>query len=592
RLPLTPNGKVDRAALPFPDTPMFKADKQSAAPADAAAAAGDSELRPELAALSPTERAVALIWIDLLELPAATPVDADANFFDLGGHSILATRMVFRVRKDFAVDAPLGLVFTRPTLRAMAAAVDALQSELQLDDAQAPEAPEAAAPAAGGGGAAAAAGGQQPSYADDLEALLPQVPRVGAAYMAYPPALVEPSGAPTFLLTGATGFLGAFVLAELLRRHPAATVLCLTRAKTSEAAMARVRAAAEANLVWDEAWAPRVRAVVGDLAQPRLGMSGSDWARCAETADAIVHNGALVHWVYPYEKLRAPNVLSTIEVLRLAAAHHAKPLTFVSSTSALDTDHYVELGASLGAGIRESDDLEGSRHGLQTGYGQSKWVSEKLLAEARAHGLPVTIVRPGYVLGHSQTGVTNTDDFIWRLAKGCIELGQSPVMNNAVNLCPVDYVAHVVVEAVSQPRALAHLVYHVFNRERFRFQQMFDLLRAYGYAVADVEYMQWRSRLMDFTLANNDTALYPLLHYVLDDLPTSTKSPDLDDCHTQQLLAGTGIRCASMRALMGLYLAYLVKADFIAAPDAGRATAQLPELDIVVRGLVSRSSNN
>ncbi|KAJ1798565.1 large subunit of alpha-aminoadipate reductase, partial [Coemansia sp. RSA 2399] len=277
RLPLTPNGKVDRAALPFPDTPMFKSDKHIAASADAAdAAAGDNELRPELAALSPTERAVALIWIDLLELSASTPVEADANFFDLGGHSILATRMVFRVRKDFAVDAPLGLVFTQPTLRAMAAAVDALQSELQLDDAQAPE---VAAPAA----AAAATGSQQPSYADDLETLLPQVPHVGAAYMAYPPVLVESSGAPTFLLTGATGFLGAFVLAELLRRHPKSTVLCLTRAKTSEAAMARVRAAAEANLVWNEAWATRVRAVVGDLAQPHLGMSSSDWTQCAET---------------------------------------------------------------------------------------------------------------------------------------------------------------------------------------------------------------------------------------------------------------------------------------------------------------------
>ncbi|KAJ2546079.1 large subunit of alpha-aminoadipate reductase, partial [Coemansia sp. RSA 1933] len=127
RLPLTPNGKVDRAALPFPDTPMFRADA-AAAPATAA--------RPDLAALAPTERAMALIWIDLLELSAATPIERDANFFDLGGHSILATRMVFRVRKDFAVDAPLGLVFKRPTLRAMAAAVDALQSELQLDDAQ------------------------------------------------------------------------------------------------------------------------------------------------------------------------------------------------------------------------------------------------------------------------------------------------------------------------------------------------------------------------------------------------------------------------------------------------------------------------
>ncbi|KAJ2607895.1 large subunit of alpha-aminoadipate reductase [Coemansia sp. RSA 1804] len=566
RLPLTPNGKVDKAALPFPDTPMFRADAP-AAPADAA--------HPELAALRPTERALALIWIDLLELGAATRVDADASFFDLGGHSILATRLVFRVRTDFAVDdAPLGLVFQTPTLRAMAAAVDALRGGLQ--------------PAPG-----AASEEQEADYADDLDALLPQVPTPPTPYMAYPPAIADPAGpAPTFLLTGATGFLGAFVLAELLRRHPSGTVVCLTRAPTPAAALARVREAAEANHVWDAAAAGRVRAVVGDLGKDRLGLSAADWAECARSVDAVVHNGALVHWVYPYAKLRAPNVVSTLWVLRLAAEHHVKPVTFVSSTSALDTDHYVALGASLAAGIRESDDLQGSRRGLQTGYGQSKWVAENLMARARQNGLPVTVVRPGYVLGHSRSGVTNTDDFIWRLAKGCVELRQSPVMNNAVNLCAVDYVAHVVVEAITQPRALAHLVYHVFNAERFRFQDLFDALRAHGYAVADVAYMAWRARLMDYTLAGaKDSALFPLLHYVLDDLPTSTKSPDLDDAHTRALLDGTGIACPSMRDLMGRYLAYLVKAQFLPAPPAAAAAEkQLPELDIVVRGLVSRNN--
>ncbi|KAJ2782353.1 large subunit of alpha-aminoadipate reductase [Coemansia interrupta] len=571
RLPLTPNGKVDKAALPFPDTPMFARD--GAETADTAAQQAE---RPELAGMSATERALALVWADLLGLAPSQRLDLDANFFDMGGHSVLATRMVFRVRTDFAVDAPLGLVFSSPTLRAMARAVDALQSELQLDD----------APAA----AAAAAAPEHSAYAADLDALLPELPRLGAAYVAYPPVLVEQDGAPTFLLTGATGFLGAFVLAALLSRHPRATVLCLTRAATPEAALERVRKAAAANLVWNDAWADRVRALVGDLAQPHLGLSDSDWAYCVEHVDAVVHNGALVHWVYPYEKLRAPNVLSTLEVLRLASEHHVKPVTFVSSTSALDTDHYVELADAQQGGVRESDDLEGSRRGLSTGYGQSKWVAEKLLMHARQDGFPVTIVRPGYVLGHSQTGATNTDDFIWRLAKGCVELGESPVMHNSVNLCPVDYVANVVVECISQPRALAHLVYHVFNRERFRFQNLFDLMRLYGYAIGDVEYIMWRQHLMDYTLANNDSALYPLLHYVLDDLPTSTKSPDLDDSHTVELLEGTGVMCTSMRDLVGLYLAYLVKAGFLEKPEGGER--QLPELEYELHGVVSRTSHN
>ncbi|KAJ2799063.1 large subunit of alpha-aminoadipate reductase [Coemansia guatemalensis] len=572
RLPLTPNGKVDRAALPFPDTPAFRA-AAPAAPAE----------RPELAAMSATQRALALVWLELLPLPADVPLSLDADFFDLGGHSVLATRMVFRVRKALAVDAPLGIVFRCPTLRAMAAALDRQQGLLPTEPAAEPS--EAAEEAADEDAT--------PAYAADLDALLPQLPRLGAAYVAYPPALVERDATPTFLLTGATGFLGAFVLDTLLRRHPRASVICLTRAADAAAATARVRAAAEANLVWRDEWAPRVRGIPGDLAQPRLGLSPDDWRFCAENVDAIVHNGALVHWVYPYAKLRAANVLGTVEALRLSADTRVKPLVFVSSTSALDTDHYVQLGAA--APIRESDDLSGSRRGLMTGYGQSKWVAENLLAHARRDGFPVTIVRPGYVLGHSTSGATNADDFIWRLAKGCVQLGLSPVMANAVNICPVDYVARVVVEAVSLPRALDHLVYHVFNHDHFRFQDLFDCLRRYGYPVLDAEYMRWRAHLMESTLADRDSALYPLLHYVLDDLPTSTKSPALDDAHTRDLLRESGVQCPPIVSLVGLYIAYLVKAGFLPRPppaQPGKPHEPLPELDVEVCTLVSRTSNN
>ncbi|KAJ2486818.1 large subunit of alpha-aminoadipate reductase [Coemansia sp. RSA 2050] len=542
RLPLTPNGKVDKAALPFPDTPA-------------------PPLLQQAAGGSPTERALAAVWADVLGL--GHPPAPESNFFDVGGHSVAATRMVFRVRTDFAVDAPLGLVFRCPVLRDMAAAIDALRGELQLTETPAVEAEETS------------------EYAADLAELIAMLPE--------PPTEIPSAAVPedaTYLLTGATGFLGAFVLDSLLRRHPRASVVCLVRAADSAAAMQRVRQAAVANLVWTDEWAHRVSAVTGDLAQPRLGLSEEDWGLCAGSVDVIVHNGALVHWVYPYARLRAANVLSTLEAVKLATEGRLKRLVFVSSTSALDTDHYVQLGC-----VGESDDLEGSRTGLMSGYGQSKWVAERLLMHARHCGWPVAIVRPGYVLGDSRSGATNADDFLWRLAKGCAQLQLSPVMANPVNVCPVDYVADVVTFAASQASALDHMVYHVFNRGGFRFHDIFDLMRAYGYPMVDAEYMRWRSVLMESTLDDRDSALYPLLHFVLDDLPTSTKSPDLDDKHTRGLLEGSGIVCPDIKDLFGLYLAYLVEAGFLDRPS-GPATRTLPTLDVEVQGLVTRTSNN
>ena len=82
-------------------------------------------------------------------------------------------------------------------------------------------------------------------------------------------------------------------------------------------------------------------------------------------------------------------------------------LTFVSSTAAIETEHYVQLSDSLinqgRLGVPEDDDLEGARRYLKTGYGQSKWVAEKLILEAGRRGLSGSILRPGYVVGDSRS---------------------------------------------------------------------------------------------------------------------------------------------------------------------------------------------
>ena len=105
-------------------------------------------------------------------------------------------------------------------------------------------------------------------------------------------------------------------------------------------------------------------------------------------------------------------MIGTLTAVELAATGKAKSFVFVSSTSAIDTEYYVRLSDSLAneqdalGGVPEDDDLEGARSNLKTGYGQSKWVSEKLLFEAGKRGLRGHIVRPGYVVGDSQSAGT------------------------------------------------------------------------------------------------------------------------------------------------------------------------------------------
>ncbi|KAI1798030.1 alpha-aminoadipate reductase Lys1p [Ganoderma leucocontextum] len=554
RMPLNPNGKIDKPALPFPDTAQV-------APAEPARA-GEA---------TPTEEAIRAIWARILP-NAPSPLPLDESFFDLGGHSILATRLIFEVRKAFLVDAPLGLIFDKPTIAALADAVERMRNaDLGLAGPRAPPSPTAEA---------AIAAGKKVEYGQDYEQLVAQLEpsylAVSADYTSRP---------LTVFLTGATGFLGAFILRDLLQRaERVKKVVCLVRAPDDAKAVERLHEGAAGRGVWDEAWlsSGRLEVVRGDLDRPRFGLDGGAWLRVAGEADAIIHNGALVHWVYPYERLRSANVLGTLTGVELASTGKPKLFVFVSSTSAIDTEYYVELSDSIG-GVPESDDLEGARASLKTGYGQSKWVSEKLLFEAGRRGLRGHIVRPGYVVGDSESAVTNTDDFLWRLVKGCTQLGLVPDINNTVNMVPVDHVARccalAAVAPLPPPRSSLSVL-HVTAAPRPTFNGFLGALAQYGFGTARSEYLHWRRQLERHVMEVQDNALFPLLHFVLDDLPTSTKAPELDDTNMRMLVGeGPGANGTVDDALMGKYLAWLVEAGFLPAPGAEGAEKALPRLE-------------
>ena len=427
KLPLNPNGKVDKPKLQFPTPKQLNLVAENTV-----SETDDSQF-------TNVEREVRDLWLSILPTKPAS-VSPDDSFFDLGGHSILATKMIFTLKKKLQVDLPLGTIFKYPTIKAFAAEIDRIKSS-------------------GGSSQGEVVENVTANYAEDAKKLVETLPS------SYPSReyFVEPNSAEgkttiNVFVTGVTGFLGSYILADLLGRSPknySFKVFAHVRAKDEEAAFARLQKAGITYGTWNEKFASNIKVVLGDLSKSQFGLSDEKWMDLANTVDIIIHNGALVHWVYPYAKLRDPNVISTINVMSLAAVGKPKFFDFVSSTSTLDTEYYFNLSDKLVSegkpGILESDDLMNSASGLTGGYGQSKWAAEYIIRRAGERGLRGCIVRPGYVTGASANGSSNTDDFLLRFLKGSVQLGKIPDIENSVNMVPVDHVARVVVATSLNP---------------------------------------------------------------------------------------------------------------------------------------------
>ncbi|MFD8750300.1 amino acid adenylation domain-containing protein [Kitasatospora sp. NPDC059577] len=578
-MPLTAAGKIDRRRLP--QAPLRAGSRArsgtgagigAAAGTGAAAGAGEGP-RGTAAAASPVEEAIGQLWAELLGVETVGPED---DFFALGGTSLLAMEMLARARIMFGIDVGRVRALTRallhePLLRDFARALQ--------------EARAGGGPGAGAGvpvGAEAVGAGLDRDLDPDLDPELGSVtgPAAGEtpvdwfaeARLTGPvgqswspaPSRAEPT---EILLTGATGFCGAHLLHALLATTRA-RIHCLVRAPDQEHAMERLRATQQRFLRHDLA-DPRVVPLVGDLTQPRVGLTGRQFDWMAGNLDAIHHLGGQVNFLYPYHQLREANVGGTREIVRLAGHSRGVPVHYLSTLAVL-----AGFGAAGVDKVTERTPLAYPER-IGVGYVESKWVAEQLLHNAAEAGLPVTVLRTNDVTGDLASGVMNTGTELCALIKYLADSGTCPDVRLLLDFVPADRFTHAIAHIAAHAPADGE-VYHLTSPQPGVLADLADRLRARGHRIDRLSYGEWVQGLVRFAAGRPTHPIAPFVPLFVDRAPGSELSisemyfrptfPLFDRANTDAALTGSGIELPAVDAgLIDHYLAELERDGFLGA---------------------------
>ena len=504
RMPTTVSGKLDTAALPEPP---------------------GADIVTGRAPTTDRQRILCELFAAMLGI---TAIGIDDDFFALGGHSLLAARLLGDIRSRLGVKLAIRDIFDAPT-------VAALDRRMDVTD-RVPV---------------------HPWQGIDLDGEVALDPAISVTGLR--PAVAGPARA--VLLTGATGFLGVFLLRELLDRTTA-RVYCLVRCSDEPHGRRRLREALH-HYGLPATGIDRATVVPGDLAQLALGLSPQAFQQLAEGIDVVLHNGARVNHLDPYTRLHAANVRGTSEILRLAATHRLKQVHFVSTC---DTAVAIEGNPPTLA----EDRRVASGSLMANGYVASKWVSEGLVLAARSRGLPAAVYRPSRIGGHHRTGAGNTDDAFWSLIRAMLVLGAAPDAGGSLGYADIvaaDQVAAAIVHLMAADRPAR--TYHLTSPQPLAISAVIERLRRRGHRLSGVTASEWAGKLAEAADRAADSGDYTLA--VAAAHPAAPAGADVairfGRDNTLAGLAGSDVELSRIDdTVLDAYLDYLTRIGHLPAP--------------------------
>ena len=444
-MPYSSNGKIDRQAL-------------LALPLQSNSKATGS------GAQTPLQTRLNSLWGELLGL-TVDELSIDDSFFDLGGHSILLSTLLLRVREQFGRSFALSRFIEAPTIRTLAPLIEDREpcgapSSQAVHDAQRPWVIET----------------------------LPE----------------DRAGDPhKVIVTGANSFVGVHIV-EALLANGVTTVACLVREEPGQSAMSRfTQALREYRL--EHLDVSRVQVYAADISLARLGLACDVYAYLAENFGVLIHNAARVNHVLDYASLARDNVDPLVECLKLCESQRKKVLNFISTLSA--SSSIDALGNVLETPAAATLPLY-----IKNGYNLSKWVAERLLERAVEQGAWVNIHRPGNISFNRHNGVCQPQkNRLMLMLKGSLQLGLVPRLEVNFDLMPVDFLTRFIAFHCGAFHA-DRRVFNLHNPEPLSWEHYLDAFSRAGHKFERVSVAQWQRALRT---VSQDNALFGVLGFYL-----------------------------------------------------------------------------
>lgn len=427
-------------------------------------------------------------------------IDYAIDFFELGGTSLSAIKLLSKIKDNYHLQISVDEFFAQSSINNMVKIIsqkDLLENEEALDEDILTE-----------------------DLFFDIDSIVEHQEH---------PLEVGSDIPKEILLTGANGFLGAYLLSSLLKTISGTTIHCLIKPSDNQSSIQKLKNALSHYGLNDIDF-DRIVVHEGNFGKPNLGLPQEKHHDLAKKIDSIYHCGAMVNHLYTYQMLRSANVLGTIELIKFGVTLKRKQFNYIS---ALDV-----------AMIKQhSNDFYEEKINAQKemGYIQTKWVSEYILGKsADLFNIDIKIYRPGNIIGDLKQGIMDPyKNHFLMLTKACLQLGYSPDANSIIEMTPVDIIAESIARLSLQKSDANPEIHNLSNPSYISWNDYMDHLRDRGYKISTIDTPQWITYVTDI---NSDNVLFPFKDfYIKNGIRFNNQISSIDSGRTFSLLNNLGI---------------------------------------------------